>query len=288
MGAGALYASDEHQYAGQNTGTTTGAGAQGTTHHYGRDATLGAGAVGAAGVAEHEHDKHSGPTPLAEKPKGKDIGDILHGVERNRGVPGSSGFPGTEGFGTGTGGALAAKETSQSGKYEASTDQSGAALPLNPNPEVGARSTGQQHTDSSYAAGGNNYQTGQYDTSSGLTGSRNTDHSSAVPRATGLATDNDYRKQDTTSGLMGANTHAGFTGSSHSTTSGVNEGSDGRNRLHKDPPAGHPAAQTNSSHVPASKDEREKILSEDEQALDRDSGVANSHADRGINTATNY
>jgi len=68
----------------------------------------------------------------------------------------------------------------------------------------------------------------------------------------------------------------------------VNEGSDGRNRLHKDPPAGHPAAQTGSSHVPASKDEREKVLGEGEQVIDKDSGVANSHADRGVNAATNY
>ncbi|KAN0106804.1 hypothetical protein V8E51_009680 [Hyaloscypha variabilis] len=278
-GAGALYASDKHQYAGQttsgNTSTTAGTGAQDTTHHYGRDATLGAGAVGAAGIAEHEHNKHSGPTSLAEKPKGKDIGDILHGADRNRGVPGSSGFPGTEGFGTGTGGALAAKEASRSGRSEATTDQSGAALPLDPNRGAGA--------------GGDNYQTGQYDTTSGsgLTGSHNTDHSFAVPRSTGLATDNEYRKPDTTSGLMGSATQYGPTGSD-STTSGVNAGSDGRNRLHKDPPAGHPAAQTGSSHVPASKDEREKVLNEGEAAIDKDSGVANSHADREVNAATNY
>ncbi len=278
-GAGALYASDKHQYAGQNTSgntsATAGTGSQDTNHHYGRDATLGAGAVGAAGVAEHEHSKNSGPTPLAEKPQGKDIGDILHGVDRNRGVPGSSGFPGTEGFGTGTGGALAAKDASQSRRSEATTDQSGAALPLDPNRGAGA--------------GGDNYQTGQYDTTSGsgLTGSHNTNHSSAVPRSTGLATDNEYRKPDTTSGLMGSATQYGPTGSD-STTSGVNAGSDGRNRLHKDPPAGHPAAQTGSSHVPASQDEREKVLNQGEAAIDKDSGVANSHADRGVNAATNY
>ena len=233
-GSGAIYASDKHQYAGQNNSTTTSTSSQDTTHHTGRDATLGAGAVGAAGVAEHEHNKHSGrtplaekpkgkdigdtlhgvernrgvpgpsgipgtegfgtgaggalaadenkgPTPLAEKPKGKDIGDILHGVEGNRGVPGSSGIPGTEGFGTGTGEALAAKEVPQSGRSEATTDQSGAALPLDPNPELGARLTGQHDLSS---AGGNNYQTGGKDTTSGsgLTGSQNTDHSSSVPQ----------------------------------------------------------------------------------------------------------
>ncbi|KAE9370104.1 hypothetical protein N431DRAFT_492275 [Stipitochalara longipes BDJ] len=294
-GAGALYASDKHQYAGQTTsgttGTTTGTGTQDTMHHHGRDATLGAGAVGAAGVAEHEHNRHSGATPLAEKPKGKDIGDILHGVERNRGVPGSSGFPGTEGFGTGTGGALAAQETAQSSRSEATTDQSGAALPLDPNPELGANLTGQhQKIDSRYGAGGDSYQTGQYDNTtsgSGLTGSRHADPSSAVPQTTGLATDNEYRKQDTTSGLMGSNTQSGFTGSDSAVT-GLNEGTDGRNRLHKDPPAGHPAAQTGSSHVPANKNERENLLNEGETVTDKDSGAANSHADREVNAATNY
>jgi hypothetical protein len=186
-GAGALYESDKHHHAGQtadtnkalptapgNNGIGTGAGTQNALagdntssgHHYGRDTGLGAGAVGAAGVAEHEHDKHSGATPLAEKPKGKDLGDMLHGVERNRGVPGSSGFPGTEGFGTGTGEPLAASE--------ATTDQTGQPI-------------------TSHAGSG-----------------------------------------------LGSNTQSEYTGSG---TTGVQEGADGRNRLHKDPPASHPASQ---------------------------------------------
>jgi hypothetical protein len=214
LGAGAVGAAGvaehehrKHEAETQNTlaGDNTSSG-----RHYGHDAGLGAGAAGAAGVAEHEHDKHSGPTPLAEKPKGRDLGDMLHGVERNRGVPGSSGFPGTEGFGTGTGGALAASE--------ATTDQTGHPIPSYTGSGLGA---GQhRHTDSGYAAG----QTGQFDNTT----------------TSGLTQDPEYRKKDTTSGLLGSNNQSEYTGSS---TTGVNDGVDGRNRLHKAPPASHPASQ---------------------------------------------
>jgi hypothetical protein len=258
-------------------------------HHNSRDPTLSAGAVGAAGIAEHEHhNSHSGPTPLAEKPKGKDLGDILHGVERNRGVPGSSGFPGTEGFASGTGGALSAKEVPQPGISGESTSQPAAAtLSLDPNPGLGVRSAGQyQKTDSGYAAGGNNNQTAEHEhTISG--DSHQKDHSSAVPRGSGLDIANEYRKQKTESEFTSSNAQPGFTGSSASST-GVNDYSDGRNRLHKDPPAGHPASQTGSNHVPASKDEREKVLNEGEKMIDKDTGVAHAHATGGGNAAINY
>ena len=52
-----------------------------------------------------------------KKPAGKDLGDKLHGVERNRGVPGSSGLPGSEGYGAGS-----------NIHSEASTDQYGKPL----------------------------------------------------------------------------------------------------------------------------------------------------------------
>jgi len=88
-----------------NHGVGTGAGHQNdligdntaSGHHLGRDTA----AVGGAGaVGEHERNRQ-GSIPLVEKPVGTDIGDKLHGVERNRGVTGASGFPGSEGFGTG-------------------------------------------------------------------------------------------------------------------------------------------------------------------------------------------
>lgn len=71
-----------------NTPTTVTTG----QHHLGRDAAVGA---GTAGVAEHEHRKHEhehGHTGVTETeaypPPGTTLGDKLHGVERNRGVPG--------------------------------------------------------------------------------------------------------------------------------------------------------------------------------------------------------
>jgi hypothetical protein len=305
-GAGELYASDKHHYAGQTDASKSGPTASGigsstqntradnntSSSQAGRDAAVGSGAVGAAGVAKHEHNKHSGPTPLAEKPKGKDLGDILHGVERNRGVPGSSGYAGTEGYGTGTGGALPAKEAPQTGISEATTNQAGAPLPLDADHELGARLAGHKKSDSGYAAGGNDYKS-----SSTLPGSKGL-HGDHVTRkhdpALGLMGITESRlsepssttsKQDTTSGAVGSNARSDFLASN---TTGVGKIGDGRNRLHKDPPAGHSASQDGSSHVPASKSEREKMVSEGEGSIDKDSGVANSHAAGGANAASNY
>ncbi|ESZ93464.1 BcPIO4 [Sclerotinia borealis F-4128] len=58
-------------------------------HHYGRDAALGGAAAGTAYEANKHHNTHGAD----QKPFGKDIGDKLHGVERNRGVNGPTGFP---------------------------------------------------------------------------------------------------------------------------------------------------------------------------------------------------
>jgi hypothetical protein len=260
-GAGALYASDKHHYAGQAPATNTSPSIAPRTTSTSMARTQHA-ATGDAISSSHRYSKsHSGPTPLAEKPKGKDIGDILHGAERDRGVPGSSGYPGSEGFATGIGGALAAKEAPQSSRSEATTDQSGTSLPMDPKPEFDTLFGEQQRTTGSdYAAYGNDYQTGKYDSTgsgSGLTGSRQSGHSYNVPRSTSLDTDNECRKQDTISSLTGSNSQSGFTGSI-STATGVNENSDERNRLHKDPPAGHPASQAGASYVLANEVEREK------------------------------
>ncbi|KAF7864241.1 uncharacterized protein EAF02_010209 [Botrytis sinoallii] len=58
-------------------------------HHYGRDAALVGGAAGTAYEANKHHNTHG----LDQKPVGKDLGDKLHGAERNRGVNGPTGFP---------------------------------------------------------------------------------------------------------------------------------------------------------------------------------------------------
>lgn len=68
-------------------------------HHYGRDAALAGGAAGTA----YEVDKHHGTATKDQKPIGKDIGDRLHGVERNRGVNGPTGFPHESGHSVPTG-----------------------------------------------------------------------------------------------------------------------------------------------------------------------------------------
>jgi hypothetical protein len=65
-------------------------------------------------------------------------------------------------------------------------------------------------------------------------------------------------------------------------------GSDGRNRLHKNPPPNHPAAQEAQAGVPASVSERKKLINEGEQNLDRDTGAANAHGQGGINPSINY
>lgn len=180
-GAGALYSSDKHHYAGQTPTTNPSPSTAPRTTSNSMAITQRAATSDAISSSHRYSKSHSGPTPLAEKPKGKDIGDILHGAERNRGVPGSSGYPGSEGFATGIGGALAAKEAPQSCKSEATTDQSGASLPVDPKPELGTHLGVQlQTTDSDYAADENNHQTGEYDgmgSGSGLTGPCQNDHS---------------------------------------------------------------------------------------------------------------
>jgi len=99
-------------------GAAVGAGAyEADKHHHGHESSTnkplptapgnhgigtGAGTQNALAGETGHHDRHGGTVPLAEKPPGKDLGDILHGVERNRGVPGNSGFPHTEGYGAGS------------------------------------------------------------------------------------------------------------------------------------------------------------------------------------------
>jgi len=238
VGAGA-YEADKHHHSGTdpnkplpvapgNHGIGTGAGTQNalagntsgtshelgtgntssTGHHTGRDAALGAGAVGAAGVGAHEHDNHSGPTPLDEKPRGKDIGDHLHGA-RNRGVEGSSGFPGTSGFGDG--------QHPHAHNSEATTDQDG-------NP-IGGGLTGTGHnttnqTGREFPLGGAG--TTGHHTGSGLTGSdrqsgSHTGRDAAALGTAGLVGEHEHRKHEGTTGHQ-----SGLTGS-HQGTAGTSD-----------------------------------------------------------------
>jgi hypothetical protein len=68
--------------------------------------------------------------------------------------------------------------------------------------------------------------------------------------------------------------------------SSYESGSTSRNRLHKDPPSGHPAAQQYSSgegHVPANGSQREGLVSEGKNAIDNNTGVSGSHSTTGNN-----
>ena len=141
-------------------------------------------------------------------------------------------------------------------------------------------------------------------TSSGLTGSNQGQHhygrDAAGLGAAGAVGEHEYRKHDITSGQ-----HSGLTGGSGmgmgNTTSATGPNQpmvgDDRNRLHKDPPADHPAAQTQQgmgvgmgggAHVPGSSGERERLVGQGEQSLDGQTGVENSHAAGGVNAASNY
>jgi len=293
-GATGLGAGEKHSTLGDHSTSTTG------QHHTGRDAALGAGAVGAAGTGAHEHNKHA--TPLAEKPVGTDIGDKLHGVERNRGVPGSSGLPGTAGYGAGAG---------ASGVHsEASTDRSGHPIGTGSSTTGTGHTTGTSHLGRDAAIGGaglggagiaahehNKHDSGYTaSTEQGKTTSTTPSttgiyegKTSSTAASSGLAHEDNYRKQDTTSGLTGTGHSAtGQSGTGEydpfSTAkqpsvleSGVGSEASGRNRLHKDPPSSHPAAQSGSSHVPTSGNDRGNMVQEGEQKIGNNTGVHNAN-----------
>ena len=207
-----------------------------------------------------------GPTPLAEKPKGKDIGDTLHGVERNRGVPGSSGFPGTEGFGTGTGGALSSSDN-----------------------HSGSRTLGEKPSPSSSGVHqtGNTFGSGAY---SGATSSDKPSLSGSHQTGTSLgagsvrAGNSEYRTDAASSGFTDSqNTPRSFDHSTPSSLSGVKDGVEGQPRYAKDSSISQTSGD--GDRVPASSSERETMIKQGERMANKDSGVANSHAADG---ATNY
>lgn len=361
---GAAYEAEKHHHDHQHTATDkplptvpgnhgigTGAGTQNaltgdnTTstssgHHLGQDA---AAVSGAAALGEHERSTHTGThgaTPLVEKPRGTDIGDELHGVERNRGVQGSTGFrdygTGTSTTGTGVGSTTGTMGTSTTGQHHYGRDATavGGAADLGEHEHrrhehenlgssgVGNQSsgitgsstgTGNQHhlgRDAGVAAGGTGLAEhehrkhegvtrSQYDNaSSGLTGS-NTASSGLTGSNRGLG-GNEYRKDDITGGQGYGTTgqQTGLTGHQSSGLTGTGSGYDSnvtgsnttggiggdRNRLHKDPPAGHAA----TGRVPASGTETERLVGQGEERLVGDTGVANAHGQGVVNVASNY
>lgn len=277
----------------------------------------------AGNTSSTAHDSATHGTPLPLKPAGRDIGDILHGVERNRGVTGSAGFHDQPGFGDGL-----------TGHSEATTDQQGRP--------IGSGTTGagygSQQTEREFPLGHSKHDTGYTDKTSPTHASSHTGRDAAALGGAGLLGEHEHRKHDATtttgqhsgltgfqghSGLSGNQQHSGLTGSHgqsglsgtqdynqqsqgtsglgsstgqyQDTSSGLtgSKTSDlsGRNRLHKDPPASHPAAQgysgndSTGSHVPASASERERLIGQGKDHLDRDSGVTNAPPS---NTGTNY
>lgn len=330
-----------------------------------RNTALGgaAGVAGAGALYEVHHEKNkpaagedpyatsTTKTPLADKPIGKDLGDHLHGADRNRGVQGSSGFAGEPGFGDGTTGAehggplhnhiqserpteavVAAPSTSVIETHRTGTeDHYGRDAAVTGGVGGAALATGQHehHEHEEPLTTGTSHQpsdlTGSHRTTglvgsttshqqpglissqgnSGLTESSVADTTTGreFPLAgTGAATsqhtkhDSGYQ-YDNKPGLSTIRPESGLSRSdvqedstySHKPEPGSKTSDlSGRNRLHKDPPADHPAAQayTNSSneedgaHVPASGNERREMLGEGKTVLDDDTGVANATVHR--------
>lgn len=323
--------------------------------HTARDAALGGAAVGTgayeAGKLHHGHEsstnkplptapgnhgigtgagtqnalageiRHGGAVPLAEKPAGKDLGDKLHGVERNRGVSGESGFPGTEGYGAGT-----HHNTTGQG-LTGSTQHSNVPGTSGHSSNLTGTGTGNQtsHTGRDAAALGTAGAVGEHEyrkhenptSHSGLGGSNQ--HSSTAHHSNLTGTGNNQQYGTTGNqqyGTTGTSQQYGTTGTqqygttrpstlgqqshtlSEATTDqsgnpiGLSSSSGDRNRLHKDPPASHPASQLHSSSqaqdtkggVPASGAERERMIGQGEERLDKDTGVAHG----GVDTSRNY
>jgi len=365
-GAGA-YAADKHHDANTNKSLPTAPGNHGVGTGEGTQNAL----AGHGHTSGAHHDDATHGTPLPEKPTGRDIGDKLHGVERNRGVTGATGFPDQPGFGDGTTGhqhSVSEATTDQQGHPVGSgvagagygSHQAGREFPLghskhdsgytdknSPTHALSQHQSG-HHTGRDAAAIGGAGLVGEHEYrkregtaghQSGLTGSQGQSglagnqssggYQSVLDpsRQTGTSTgQQDYRQHDTTSGYQTGRETGGLgsTGQQdyrqHDTSSGYQTGREtsgigssgqhhdtsigssglmgsktsdlsGRNRLHKDPPASHPAAQAYSggndggAHVPASGADRERLVEQGKGNLDRDTGVANAP---GANTSTNY
>ncbi|KAK0128500.1 hypothetical protein ONS95_000472 [Cadophora gregata] len=205
-GAGA-YAAGQHHDADTNKSLPTAPGNHGIGTGEGTQNAL-AGAGHTSGI---HHDDQTHGTPLPLKPAGKDIGDMLHGVERNRGVTGATGFPDQPGFGDGTTG-------HQHSVSEATTDRDGRP--------IGSGTTGagygSQQTGREFPLGRSKHDSEYTDknapihtTSHGQSDHHTTRNAAALGGA-GLVGEHEYRKHDTAtghqSGLTGSQGQSGLSG----------------------------------------------------------------------------
>jgi hypothetical protein len=179
-------------------------------------------AAGTGAGAYAAHQTHDSSTSHESKSIGSTIGDHLHGTHRNRGIPGENPYPDGGGPNDGIN-----EVTGQ--PFETSTVHGTHTL----------GSDGHHHTPGSSGVAGQS-------ASTGLTGTTN-----AAPTSTGQY---DTTGKTTASGLNSGTT----TGLTSGTSAGVGYESNltggnttstthdsthhERNRLHKDPPAGHPAS----------------------------------------------
>lgn len=267
-------------------------------------------------------------TGLDEKEPGTDLGDHLHGVDRNRGVThdhegiqntgihntSKDHHYGRDAASLGTAGALVEKQhknhESASGQHlstisgtgatsgqpglsssEASTDQDGNRLTGEDATDERQRTGNEHHygRDAAVAGGVG----GEHTKARGLndlndpepptyvhSGAGQTAHPRSLAQKTDPPTDMSTAPRSTGDFSYGTGTTHGPTGHP-GTTHGAGYGENDRNRLHKDPPASHPAA----GGVPSSSSETSKIIHEGKQGLKQDTGVGNSHS---TNTAANY
>jgi hypothetical protein len=291
----------DHLHGARNRGVQGHSGFPGTAGfgdkgHVGRDAALGAGTVGATGYGIHEHDKHNtgtGPQNIVSEattdqkghalPTGNNLTDSAvggttsgsHHLGRNTAIG--------AGVGATAGGVAHHEHRKHDSGYQGGLDDKNTSTGAHGNTtSIGSGLTGNQQTGSGHHTGRDDAAVGgaglvgehEYRKHEGASGLGTTTQQSGYP---GSNTQSGYTGSNNSatqagSGYPGSNTQSGY--SDNTTSSGgtkVIEGSDGRNKLHKDPPAGYAASGTNAgeTHIPSSGAARENNIN-------RDTGTANA------------
>merc|ERR1712000_390075 len=209
-GAGA-YAADKHHDANTNKSLPTAPGNHGVGTGEGTQNAL----AGHGHTSGAHHDDATHGTPLPEKPTGRDIGDKLHGVERNRGVTGATGFPDQPGFGDGTTG-------HQHSVSEATTDQQGHPVGSG----VAGAGYGSHQAGREFPLGHSKHDSGYTDKNSPThalsqhQSGHHTGRDAAAIGGAGLVGEHEYRKREGTaghqSGLTGSQGQSGLAGNQSS------------------------------------------------------------------------
>ncbi|KAB8300047.1 hypothetical protein EYC80_000285 [Monilinia laxa] len=210
-------------------------------HHYGRDAALAGGAAGTAYEANKHHNTHDSH----QKPVGTDIGDKLHGVERNRGVNGPTGFPHESGHST-TAGAVgtapvmddpAANPDLRDGRIDQHEHRQGVSGVGRDSGDDYTHSTGGRHEHSKSRGLENEINSAPLGNTSTTPGSGLRDNTyNTSSGSTGLNHNNLTGQNTTSSGL---NHGSGLTGHNVSSETGLKHGSD---------LTGHNTASTGLNH----------------------------------------